>query len=155
MASLIDTISRPVAWAAIRRKLVSLRETAQNLKDLSAAGDTGRTSYRALQNSLQIGVNVLNLNASVPSLAAYVLQEVDSTYTGNLASDYVATRDSMIALQAWIHVNYPTGAGGADLSFVTADNGTATELTFTTAETAGFRTAVDTFLTSPFLADLV
>lgn len=154
MASLIDTVSRPMAWAAIRRTLVQLRDDATNLSALSAAGNTGRSSYRALQNSCDNAIDVLNLNAATPNLAAYVTQEVSSTYTGNLATDFTATVQAIQDLQNWIDANYPKSAGGADETNSTNANGVTTELTFTTAQTAGFRTAVTDFLAAPFLAEL-
>lgn len=154
MPSLIDTVSRPAAWTAIRRTLVQLRDDAQNLSSLSAAGDTGRSSYRALQNSCDNAIDVLTTNAATPNLAAYVIQEVDSTYAGNLATDFAATVQAIQDLQNWIDANYPKSAGGADETYTTNANGVTTELTFGTAQTADFRTAVTDFLAAPFLAEL-
>lgn len=140
----IDIISRPVAWTAIRRTAVLLRRDVKNLRDLSAAGDTGRQAYLDLQHSLKEGVDTLNLNAAVPNLAAYVTNEVPG-YTGDLQADFIATRDAASTLQTWIFDNYPR-SGGADSTSTTDLNGNTTELTLTTAQTATFRTAADTFL---------
>lgn len=146
MAFPASTVTAEQAWNGIRDRAVRLKSQVQTIRDSSAAGDTGRTSYIGLQRSLDRAVSTWNAFASVPGLQAYARDQIDDA-TLDLAAEFVAMRDAAIALRNWIFANMPRDAGtGAVLLHTVGQDGAQIELTVTAAQTAGFRSAADVFL---------
>ena len=146
MAFPASTITQSTAWASITGAALRIKSQVETLRNLSAAGDTGRTSYVALQRQLDNTVENWNTASAVPGLEAYARDQINDQAL-NLTAEFIAMRNAALALRDWIFNNIPTdsGSGAALLRTVGAD-GEMIELTFTTGQTAGFRTQADAFV---------
>lgn len=87
-----------------------------------------------------------NLNAvkNTAGLDAYATAQVPS-YAGTMSSDITATVNAAQSCIDWVVANFPTSAGfllGEQLNA----NGSRIQRSFTTAQTAGFRTALNSLL---------
>lgn len=134
------------ALAAINGMAIRVKGLTQNVRDETAAGPTARRKFVALQRNLQIAIDAWDTNAPTPGLAAYAQAQYDDN-TLDIVAEYTAMKAAAQALQAWIFANLPTDAGsGAALLEVYDAQGNPTDLTVTTAQTAGFRTEADVFI---------
>lgn len=128
----LATLDRVLAKATIR---------VQRLRDLSAAGDTGKTEYAELQRLLNVDLTDLNdvitAAQTVTGMVQYVRDEKDDANFA--AADIIAVRDAMQTLETWIETNLTGG-------FYDNSQGQLVERTLTSAQTAGFRTEADAFL---------
>lgn len=89
---------------------------------------------------------IANLNAvkNTSGLDAYATAQVPG-YAGTMSSDITATVNAAQACIDWVVANFPTSATfllGQQLNA----NGTRTQRSFTTAQTAGLRTALNNLL---------
>jgi len=146
MAFPASAVTKAEAWDDIRHAANRIKGVTQNLRNASAAGATGRTSYVSLQKRLDDTVERWNVLAATPQLQAYARDQIEDP-TLDLAAEYVAMRDAATALRDWIFANIPTDAAtGAVLLRVIDATGESVELTFTSAQASGFRTQADAFL---------
>lgn len=123
-----------------------LKGLAQTLRTQSAAGSTPRRSYIALQRQIQIGLDQWAVAAAVPGLAQYAKDQY-ADQNLDIVAEYQAMRSAAEALRDWIFSAIPTDAGsGAALLEVYDQGGNPTDIMVTTGQSAGFRTAADTFL---------
>lgn len=122
-----------------------LKFLAQQLRDASAAGATGRAAYLNLQARLSEGITRWATLAAVPGLAAYAQAQYGNASL-DIAAEFTAMRNAAITLRDWIHTNFPKDAGsGAALVYTYTQQGVPSELTFSIGQTAGFRTQADAF----------
>jgi hypothetical protein len=102
-------------------------------------------AYLTLQARLSEAIVRWGELAIVPGLAAYAQAQYGNPSL-DIAAEFTAMRNAAITLRDWIFNNFPRDAGtGAALVSTYAQDGTASELTFTSAQTAGFRTVADSF----------
>lgn len=88
--------------------------------------------------------------ASVPGIAEYAAAQKQGQVADPVA-EFTATRNAVIATLDWLRTNLPAGDFGGNsyaLAFMLpADNVTQiSSLTFTAAQTAGYRTVLDTLI---------
>lgn len=122
-----------------------LKFLASSLRAASAAGVTGRTAYLNLQARLAEGITKWASLAATPGLAAYAQAQYGNPGL-DIAAEFTTMRNAAITLRDWVHTNFPKDAGsGAALVYTYTQDGVPTELTFTSAVTAGFRTQADAF----------
>lgn len=136
LANSLDTAS------AIANKLKSF---IQQMRTASAAGPTGRQGYLTLQARLSEALTSWQQISGVSGIGAYAQAQYGNGSL-DIAAEFTAMRNAATALRDWINTNFPRDAGtGAVLVHTYTLAGVPTELTFTTAQTAGFRTAADAF----------
>lgn len=143
------TITLQAAWISICEIGLRMRGRVLDLRNASAAADTGRTSYRLLQEQLDDAIDdwaETISNVDVPSLEAFARGQVKDD-TLDLQAEYLAMRNAGIALRLKIYDDMPKDpVTGALLLYESNLAGDLIELMFTTAQTAGFRTQADLFI---------
>lgn len=136
---------------AVNYAAIQVKSLVQTLRADSAAGPTDRVRFRAVQLKLdqvnaifQAAQSVLGTTQGI----AYVKSQFQNDALDPVA-EFTAMRNAVVTLRDWIHSNYPTDATtGADLSYQTTANGGQVNLTFSSAQTAGFRTAADALIST-------
>jgi hypothetical protein len=123
-----------------------LKSQTQLLRAASAAGPTGRMAYITLQARLHEAITTWATLASTPGIGAYA-QEQYGNGTLDIAAEFTAMRNAAITLRDWIGANFPKDATSGAWLVHSYDTTSAvpTELTFTSAVTAQFRTNADAF----------
>jgi len=119
---------------------------AQNLRNASAAGPIGRQQVIDFVRTLANAIATFNATSALSGIGAYAQAQ-----KGNGSLDVVAEFTSMVteatSLRDWISANFPKDATSQALLIYTADaSGVLTELTFTTAQLAQFRTRCDSLI---------
>lgn len=127
-------------WVAdVRSRALKIKAKAASLRTASAAGPINRSLLRGFQRDLYDAKQLFDAAAAVPGILAFAQEQLQAG--GLLVSDFTAMSAGCDTLRDWIHQNFPTAnPSGAELMFVVDANGFYTELTFTTAQTADFRT---------------
>lgn len=152
MAFPASTASIEEAWRDLRNQALAIEAKTQTLRDESAAGPTKRTRYRGLQKQVTDAIDAWDAiiaEVTAAELETYARTQPNISPTFDFNTEYTAMKTAAESLRTWIHANIPTHTGtGADLVFVYDANGVASELTFTTAQTADFRTECDAFVAS-------
>lgn len=122
-----------------------IKSRALTLRNTSVNTNVARYELLDLQKALNDAVTTWNTAAAIPGLAAYAQAQFNNA-TLDVAAEFSGMVNAAISLRDWIFANFPKDAGsGAVLTRTVAANGTVTELVFTPAELAQFRTRVDTF----------
>ena len=147
-----------MAWPASQKTLRDALDSTNNvanrvksevlaLRNLSAAGPVVRNRFRALQLSLDRAIDTWDENAALPGIVAYARAQFDLPLL-DVPAEFNTMRAGAVALRDWIHANYSTDTpgSGADLSHTTDAEGNKVDLTFSSAQLAGFRVEADAFL---------
>ena len=123
----------------------SIKQIAANNRDRMASGPITAEGTLALLDNLMGARSHLANAAARPNIAPYA-----QTQMGGDQLDVVASFNAMMAALDdaidWIVTNFPRSADGALLTEELASDGTRTERTFSTAQTAGLRTALDALI---------
>lgn len=128
----------------IKHASLKLKPVVVDLRDKSAAGSTGATSYTGLQKLITQTIDRWDEAAAVPGLAQYAKDQYGDQ-TLNLVAEYTAMKAAAVSLRLWIFDNIPK-AGNSPLLYDLNLEGTLTELMFSSADTAEFRTEADAFM---------
>jgi len=123
-----------------------IKQSTQAIRDASASGPIERMRVVNFQRQLSDTIEKWDQASSVPGLGQYA-QEQYSNAGLDITSEYSAMRSAAVALRDWIQANMPKDSvsGAALLQSLNAD-GSFSELTFSSAETASFRTNADTLI---------
>lgn len=128
----------------------SLKQRASAQKASSSANSLTILDVRTFCDFL-IETNVLFTEAeAVPGIAAYLNTEKQGTVADPVA-EFVAMRNAVVATLNWLRTNVPQGSfGGTDyklgFNFPASNTVKTTPLTFTAAQTAGYRTVLDSLI---------
>ena len=143
----------PASQTKVKKALDDISSTAlrikgivQSVRDESNAGDTPRMRFVACQRQVQIALDIWATAVAVPGLPQYAKDQYDDQ-TLDIVAEYNAMKAAAEAVRDWVFNNMPTDAGsGAALLEVYDQGGNPTNIMTTTGQSAGFRTAADTFL---------
>lgn len=125
---------------------LNLQDDATRLRDESALGDTQRVRYVDLMVHLKAAVVYWNQVKALPGIAAFA-SDVFGDPTLDVAAEFTAMVSAADALAAWLYNNVPKDVGtDAQLERAVQTDGSIVYLTFTSVQTAGFRTQVDAFV---------
>jgi hypothetical protein len=125
---------------------IDLKRRITTIRDLSAAGDTARFTYIRLLQTIKESVDIWDKAASTPGIDQYAKDQFSDPGL-DIVAEYTAMKNAAVSLQNWIFTALPTDAGsGAVLLNTVNVNGELGELTFTSAQTQGFRTEADAFI---------
>ena len=140
------TITTQEAWTNLCAIALRMRKRTVTLRDASAAGETGRTSYPLLQQQLDDALEKWAELVTTPGLEDYARGQINTPQL-DLGVEYTTMRNGAATLKNWIFANAARDpVSGADLEKTTDEAGDSTELTYTTAQTVGFRTEADAFI---------
>lgn len=141
------------AWVQeVDRQAALIKNAAQLQRDQSAAGTLNMDNVRRFFDLL-VQTNVFFASTvGVAGLANYVNTEKQGT-VADPAAEFVAMRNAVVATLDWLRANVPAGNfGNPSVSYKLAFNFPAgnvtpsSPLTFTAAQTSGYRTALDSLL---------
>ncbi len=133
------------AFDLSNREALRIKGRVQKIRDLSTAGPLGRQSLLDLQRALDISVSRWNQAAGVPGIQAYARDQFNDQ-TLNVPSEFTTMRNAATSLRDWINANFPRASGSNAVEVYTVGtDGVRTELTFSVAQLAAFRTEADLF----------
>jgi hypothetical protein len=143
----------PASQARLESTLAQVMGTAFKVKGAAvrlradtSAGPVARSRFVGLMTDLERSVATWDALASTPGLAAYAKTQFDDPAL-DIAAEFTAMRAAAVTLRDWIFNNLPKDAGsGAVLLYTLETDGTLSDLTVSTAATAGFRAAADAFI---------
>jgi len=141
MALPASTQIKSSAVAEVLQGAARLKGVSTQLRNDSAAGVTGRSRYLSLMRALSLYIDRVNVIKTIPGLAAYANSEIPG-YVGDFAVDAQATLNATVTLRDWLFSVLET----TPIQSNPDNHGNRTELTLTTAQTATFRTNVDSFV---------
>lgn len=125
---------------------IRIKAEVQRRRDLSAAGNTARVDYIALQANIDRAITLWNTSAATPGIGQYAKDQYNDPAL-DIAAEFTAMVNAAVALRQWVFDNIPKDAGTGALLIYTSDiSGRLVPMTVTPAQTAGFRTACDAFL---------
>lgn len=132
--------------AQVSSQALTVANTVTALRDQSAAGVVSRARVVSVIRTIRTAVAIWNAAAAVPGIAAYAREQFSDTGL-DVAAAFSAMVTQAEELANWIESAFPKDPGsGAWLIYTVGADGNLTELTFTTAEMAGFRSRADLFL---------
>lgn len=120
---------------ALRSKRVAII-----LRDKTADGEVERRLFINLRDTLSQQIYRINEIATINGIGAVIIDEKDS-FVGDPVAEAQAMRSAAVTLRDWMH----SKLDGVPLYGPPDEDGVRHPLTFTTAQTAEFRTHVDTF----------
>lgn len=129
----------------IRNSAANLKRLATDSKNLMAAGNVSANVIRQLLDSFIAGKAKLQAASSVPGIADYAqAQEGDGAY--DVQAEFTTMVNACTGVIDWIVTNIPASGGYVQLEQWSSSG--VTVRTFTPAQTANLRTALDTFITT-------
>lgn len=134
------------ALANADAQAIKIRSHAQILRDRSAAGPIGRQGVIDFVGTLTRAINVWNATKALSGIGAYA-QAQKGNGTLDVVTEFNAMVTEAASLRDWITANFPKDSTSQAVLIYTYDAaGAFTELTFTTAQLAQFRTRADTLI---------
>ena len=128
----------------VDRRALSVKVQCQTIRTAAAAGNINSSDIVSIFNFLKTQRAGLAAASSTPGLGAYAQAQKNSP-----SLDVVAEFTGMLAaidgVTAWIITNYPKDANGFLLERTWGAN-SPIDRVFTPAQTAGFRTALDSLI---------
>lgn len=148
MPFIISTVTLSQAWADAQDIARQLKFAAQSLKTETAAGPVPRSRVLGYERELRSFRDRLITLSGIPGIAAWVGDLPNTPVDYDVAVEFNAMVTEINDTITWIRNNFPTTGtppAGTLLERTWGAEG-PTELTFTTAQTAGLRTQLDALL---------
>ena len=134
------------AYDEIKREALRVYNEAVSLKNASLAGDISSSQILGLAGNLRSARILMEERRVISGITEYAkTQEDDVTY--DVSAEYVIMRGALDAILMWISSAMPESGGYLQVETLNAD-GSITYRNFSTAQTAGLRTALDTLIAS-------
>jgi len=122
------------------------RSYAQQAVTTLAAGSVNSDYVFSFLDVMRSNWTRLGVLAGAPGLDAYATQAIQG-YAGTLSVDITATRNAAVAVVNWVVTNFPKDSTNSFiLSHTLNGDGTRTPRIFTSTDTAGLRTALNSFI---------
>ena len=138
-------------WVSeVDQRAQAIKAAAQRQHDASAAATLNMEEVRRFYDQLVATNNLFIAAAAVPGIATYLNDEKQGAVSDPLA-EFTTMRNAVVGALNWLRTNVPQGVFRSlswklGYSFP-ADNTTPSSvLTFTAAETAGYRTVLITLI---------
>lgn len=139
-------VSLGSALSAVQGLAASAKQAATSAVGSMSAGAVDANYVFSLLNSLNSFIASLNALAATQGLDAYATEQVPG-YAGTMSSDIAATVSAAQACIAWVVSNFPKDSTNTFLLSETLNaDGSRTPRSFSSAQTAGFRTALNALL---------
>lgn len=130
------------AYQLIRGSALGMKQQANvYLNNLQAGNVPTNFVYQALDQTRNFITNMQGWQ-NVSGLDAYATSQ---GYSGSMAADVGTCVTAAQAVIAWVVNNFPTQGGFLQAESLNAD-GSRTQRQFTTAQTAGWQTAISNFI---------
>ena len=130
----------------INATALRVKANLTTVRNASAAGPIARQQILDVQRDLARGIERLTTLSATPGLAAYAQAQFNNPSL-DIAAEFTTMLAAMNSLRDWVFQNFPKDAVSGAWLVVTYDaNGVVTQLTFTTAQLAEWRTRVDAVL---------
>lgn len=136
LSDALRLIQQQRAWL----KVVVLPAMAQSL-----AGTVNVNTILQFVDNLKAALQVMAANASVPGLAAYAQAQIGVPSYDPVA-DYNTLVTQLNDCIAWVTSNFPKDTGGFMQAYTLNADGSRTQATFTSAQTAQLLTRINTAL---------
>jgi hypothetical protein len=133
------------ALAGARRTATTMKSFAQNVRDFMFAGTVSANQVQAVMLEFKTAIETWDAAKAVPGIAAYALAQYDDT-TLDIAAEFTAMLSAARTVRDWVIANFPKDASGYILKDIYEADGAITVRQFTSAQTAGLRTALDSFI---------
>lgn len=131
------------AYASVRSRATQAKKLASDSKALMLAGPVSGNVIRQLLDALITAKAELQTAAAVNGIVAYAQsQEGDPEY--DVAAQFTTLVDACTGVISWIVANIPTSGGYVQMETWSASG--VSVRTFSTAQTAGLRTQLDTII---------
>ena len=128
--------------------LYAMRSYLSEAITVMAAGNVSIDYVLSIHNSLENTQNTLTANKSVPGLAAYA-QRIKGDNNLNVATEFTTVETEIANAKTWMVNNLPkeSATGQGWLHYMRFDgSGNLVKATFTPAQTAQFRTVLQTLV---------
>lgn len=136
------SLSPQDAYNLIRANAAGVKAQAQNALISLQGGSVPTTFIFQMLDQLAGIIAALNSWRAVVGLDAYATAQ---GYSGSLTSDCGACATAATSCITWIVVNFPASAGFLQAESINAD-GSRTQRSFTSAQTAGLQTNLQAFI---------
>lgn len=134
----------PVAVERVKLLAGSFKAEAVSIRDTSAAGNiTADDFFRFLDRFSELGKQLAAIQIT-PAMDTWAANNIEG-YSGVLSVDVDTAISAAVGVVSWIRSNFPND-GTYVLSHQINVDGSLTARTFTPAQTAGFRTALASFI---------
>jgi len=135
------------AYRLLKGRANDVRSQSVNLRAQSLAGAVGADRILNYAAMLARSKEEMGLLAATPGLATYA-QTQENNGSLNITTEYTTMVAQIDAAVAWIVANFPQDGSGFKLAFTMANDGTLVYRTFSTATLAGFRTTLDSLIST-------
>lgn len=127
-----------------QEQALSLKTLAAYHKAQMAAGPVTSGALLALLANLKGAKGIFTESAGLAGMDAFAQGQLGA----GVASDFTAMMNAIDAAGSWIITNFPKDGSGYLLSETMNGTGDRTERLFTSAQTAGLRTLLDTLIST-------
>ena len=125
----------------IKREAIRLKNSSITVRTAANAGSIPASAILGLAGNLRSARLLMEERSGLPGIVAHAkAQEDDAAY--DVAAEYLALRNGIDAVLAWISANMPTSGGYLLVQTLEAD-GSLTQREFTKPQTAGLRAELD------------
>lgn len=147
----IGTVPRDLSsmWTSARETSGQVKLSATSMRSACLAGNVGSTSILDFITDLFSKRTMLAASAAVPGIAAYAQQQINNPGMV-VATEFNTMMAAIDACLAWTLANFPKDGNGFLLGWTFQGDGSGrlVDRQFAPAETAAFRTALDTLIAS-------
>jgi hypothetical protein len=146
MALKVTNDDPAIAYAGVKTRLRAFRQYTTDVRAACAAGTVSGNLIKEYFVRL-LSERAANVTAAaVPGLGAFA-QEYDGGAGYNVATEFASLNTALDDARDWMIANVPTAAQGEVRMETWSASGVAVR-TFSTAQTAGFRTTLDGVLSA-------
>lgn len=146
MTLVASTIYAQRAYENAMSTASALKSHITFVSDQSLLGPTPRLTILGVQQQLGSAIGIWTASAGAPGITQYAKDQLDDE-TYEIVTELNTVIAAATVLRDWINTNFPRNGGSNAVLLQTADvNGVTTNLTFSTAQLAGFRTEAAAFL---------
>lgn len=132
------------AYVKIKNRALFVRSQSQGLRTAANGTVSASTIIDYVTNLARVRAELTAL-AATPGLGPYA-QAQENNPGLNIAAEYQAMIDQVIATTTWIAANFPQDGTGYKLAFTLAANGDMVWRSFDAASLAGLRTVLDALI---------
>jgi len=136
-----------IAWSSARAIAAQVKNQASSLRTSSAAGNVASGLILSVTNGLADAKAALNRSAACVGIAAYAQAQI-ADGTVDVAATFTAMLSAIDGVTSWVVTNFPKDGTGTLLAtkFNADNSGHTQDQQFTSAQTAGLRTALDALI---------
>lgn len=143
MALKVTNDDAALAYAALKQRLRAFRVYTQSVRDACAAGSVSANLLIEYYLRLVQEKAANTAAAAVDGIGQWA-QDMDGGVGYDVAAEFTAVNTAIDNTRNWISTNFPSSGGYIQKDQLTVDG--VTVRSFSSAQTAGFRTVLDALL---------